>query len=207
MVVVLDLCLLGLLSNVAPGAWDHTWQFSVHNQGPVAVVDYQIAIDLHEFDLELNQFAPRGADLRFRLSPNGTNLCHWIEEWNEFDGRARVWVRIPYIAGNDTKTLFLLGGNPGAHDLSNGFDTFHYFDRGDSTNLHESMSGEIDLRRHAEQSQPQILDGYRLARFHPHRDNPVFVPAMPPAWDDDRVRDPELMLDERGFWQARMGGL
>ncbi len=179
--------------------WKHAWKLTLENTASLSLTDCQVALDLHEFDLDLGLFAPQGDDLRLRLVLEGEDLPHWIEFWDAGRDRARLWTRVPYIEAGSKETLYLLGGNPAAEDASDGFSVFHSFDRGDSTNLAEFTTGNATLTRSAETRQPEILGTYRLARLRPSSSNPVLAPADPPAWDDGAVRDPELLMDERGF--------
>ena len=61
-------------------------------------------------------------DIRFTDSDGSTLLNYW----QEADGR--FWVKVPSIPASSTKTIYVYYGNPSANSLSNGDNTFDFFD-------------------------------------------------------------------------------
>lgn len=68
------------------------------------------------------------ADLRFTISDGSSIIDYWIEEY--ISGySATVWIKINSIpAGPGTSTIYVYYNNPTATSLSNGYNTFIFFD-------------------------------------------------------------------------------
>ena len=63
-------------------------------------------------------------DIRFVASDDTTELSYWIESSNS--SYADVWVKVPTI--NTTSYIYIYYGNASASSLSNGDNTFIFFD-------------------------------------------------------------------------------
>jgi hypothetical protein len=68
-----------------------------------------------------------GGDIRFTDSDGVTLLNYWIES-GIGTNNTRIWVKVPSIPPSSKKTIYLYYGNPSATSLSNGDDTFDFFD-------------------------------------------------------------------------------
>jgi C1A family cysteine protease len=79
------------------------------------------------------------SDLRFTL-PDNTLIPYWIQETTS--DRAVVWVNVPSIPTTGTD-LYLYYGNTGAASLSNGDDTFDFFDDFSGSTLDTSKWSSI----------------------------------------------------------------
>jgi hypothetical protein len=97
------------------------------------LIDYQVLVNLseNEFPIEANE---SGADLRF-VDANGNVLNYWIEEFNHSAKSARIWIKVPELPANETKTLKMYWGNPNAPPMSNGDAVFEFFDDFEETSL------------------------------------------------------------------------
>jgi hypothetical protein len=71
-------------------------------------------------------------DIRFTDSDGSTLLNYW----QEADGK--FWVKVPNIPASSTKTIYVYYGNPSATSLSNGDNTFEFFDDFNGTSLDTS---------------------------------------------------------------------
>jgi hypothetical protein len=72
-------------------------------------------------------------DLRFTSSDGLSLLDYWVQE-SSSGNYAIIWVEVDSIpASPSTKTLYMYYGNPSATTLSNGSNTFHFFDDFDSS--------------------------------------------------------------------------
>ncbi|MFX0104976.1 MAG: DUF2341 domain-containing protein [Candidatus Hodarchaeota archaeon] len=92
--------------------------------------DYQIRVDLNLSNFNYSKAKSDGSDIRFYdLSQN--ILDYWIESWNPA-GNSIIWVKIP-AAG--TSKIYMYYGNPTAFSLSNGSNTFIFFDDFEGTSL------------------------------------------------------------------------
>jgi parallel beta-helix repeat protein len=71
-------------------------------------------------------------DLRFSDNDGVTELCYWIENYNENEN-AVVWVKVPSIPANDNHTIYMYYGNLVAGTESNGSAVFEFFDNFDNS--------------------------------------------------------------------------
>ncbi|WP_440946081.1 DUF2341 domain-containing protein [Methanosarcina sp. T3] len=87
---------------------------------------YQVPINLNSTNFNFSQANKDGSDLRF-LS-GGRNLSYWIETWDPDAEKALIWVRVPFLPANKSITLLMKCGNSEATAVSNGEETFDFFD-------------------------------------------------------------------------------
>ncbi|MFH8038560.1 MAG: DUF2341 domain-containing protein [Candidatus Aenigmatarchaeota archaeon] len=78
-------------------------------------------------------------DIRFTDS-DGTQLNYW----QEADGK--FWVKVPFIRARSTKTIYLYYGNPNATSVSNGDNTFIFFDDFSTTDTNKWPTRDTHLR-------------------------------------------------------------
>lgn len=120
---------IGLAIGTGPSrAWyDALWtkrkQITVINSNPDSLAGYQVKIDVN-YDSDMK---PDFSDLRFINEDGATSLPYWIESYVPSTS-ATIWVRVPYVAGTGSSTVFMYYGNPAATSLSNGRATFELFD-------------------------------------------------------------------------------
>ena len=92
------------------------------------LTDYQVKITLNSSNFNFNHAKDDGNDIAFADS-NGTSvLYHWKEKWDKNNQEAILWVKVPSIPASSTKTIYLYYGNSEAEDISNGDNTFDFFD-------------------------------------------------------------------------------
>jgi|GEM_PF-2774215 len=100
------------------------------------LTNYQIAVIFDSSSLiSAGKLASDGRDLRFTDSDGKTLLPYWIESRPFNSSSARVWVKVPSIPANSTKTIYMYYGNPNATDQQNGKATFDFFDDFEGTSL------------------------------------------------------------------------
>ena len=137
-VVLLAVCVGLLLVGAASAAWYNSdWnyrkEFTVHNTGS-ALTDYQIMFTVNRSagsdsgtTVYLNEKCESDYDdIRFTKSDGSTLLDYWIE--SSSSSTATIWVEVDSIAGSGDTTLYLYYGNSGAPAVSNGTNTFPFFD-------------------------------------------------------------------------------
>ena len=111
--------------------WDghENWNYRipVTISSGTALAWYQILVTLDESNFDFSQARPGGSDIRFTHSDGTTELSYWIESWNASTQLARIWVKVPGLAGGET-TIYLYYDNPNATSTSNGPNTFDSFD-------------------------------------------------------------------------------
>jgi len=106
------------------GAYESVWPYKkivTISPSSVDLTDYQVKINIaYEPDMQ-----PDFADLRF-VDQGENILDYWLENYTEYEN-AVVWVKIPSIPTTGT-TIDMYYGNPEAESLSNGDNTFVFFD-------------------------------------------------------------------------------
>jgi hypothetical protein len=112
------------------GWWNTDWgyrrQITINNSGSL-LENYQISVNV-DYD---GHMKTDFSDLRF---VDGTaQLSYWIENYDQGKS-AHVWIKIPSISGNGTKTLWMYYSNPSATSVSNVDNTFIFFDNFDTLN-------------------------------------------------------------------------
>jgi hypothetical protein len=121
--------------------WKYRKAFQITEQAGQNLTDYQVLLKIGEssgatganFHLEgLSAIFPseknQGGDLRFHDGQN--ELSFWVENVTGTSPNriAYVWVKIPSLSANQTKTLYCYFGNSAATNASNGDNTFLLFD-------------------------------------------------------------------------------
>ena len=66
--------------------------------------------------------------MEFYDSDKTTLLNHFVEEWDDVNHNARIWIKIPSIPANGTKKIYLRINTSRTTDLSNGNNVFDFFD-------------------------------------------------------------------------------
>jgi hypothetical protein len=128
--------------------WRYRKAFQITEQAGQNLTDYQRIIKIGEssgatgcdFHLEgLSAIFPsgknQGGDLRFHDGQN--ELSFWVEQviGTSPNRIAYVWVKIPSLNANQTKTLYIYFGNQLASNVSNGNNTFDFFDDFEGTSI------------------------------------------------------------------------
>lgn len=120
------------------GAWDYRKEITVNNTG-AELINYQLKFTINRdtgsdsgFTVYVDDKCEEDYDdIRFTTGEN--TLCdYWIE--SSSSSTATVWVEVPTIAAGDT-TMYLYYHNSGASAVSNGDNTFPFFDDFPGTSL------------------------------------------------------------------------
>ena len=135
--------------------YDTSWGWEYYQKGSVDSTSccgnlsgYQVQLDLHYGsgssngrDVYLNNGSNSDfSDVRFTEGDGTTLLGYWIEDYTENDS-ATVWVNFSTISTSGTD-FYIYYGNPNASPISDGDDTFIFFDDFDD--------GEIDTNKWTE---------------------------------------------------------
>jgi FlaG/FlaF family flagellin (archaellin) len=84
-----------------------------------SLTDYQISITLDTQSLiSQGKMKTDCSDIRF-TDFDGTLLNYWIEPNTCNTNNTKIWVKVPFIPGGSTKTIYLWYGNPNATSMSN----------------------------------------------------------------------------------------
>ncbi|MEM0242929.1 MAG: DUF2341 domain-containing protein [Candidatus Aenigmatarchaeota archaeon] len=112
--------------------WLSGWQYRIpitirENSGNT-LTDYQILVTINTQNL-ISQGKMRSdcGDIRFTDSDGRTLLNYWIEDGCN-STNTKIWVKVPNIPANSNKIIYLYYGNPSATSMSNGDNTFIFFD-------------------------------------------------------------------------------
>ncbi len=116
------------LSNAVGGNWQFYRDITITEKSGSVLTDYQILLQLSGSYLPVTR--SDGADIRFTDS-NDKELPYWIEDYT--GGSARIWVKVPNIPANGQAKIKMYYGNPGAGAVSNGDNTFDFFDDASGT--------------------------------------------------------------------------
>lgn len=107
------------LSNSGDGGWLFYRDIAIKN---LDLSDYQVLVKLSGNSFPAGSSSD-GADIRF-ADASGNELSHWIENWDNSQQNAIIWVKIP---GRQTN-IRMFYGNKKASSSSNGDSTFIFFD-------------------------------------------------------------------------------
>jgi hypothetical protein len=109
--------------------WRYRRAITIDNSGnPNTLTDYQVLVQMDTASL-ISGGKMRGdcGDIRFTDEDGQTLLSYWIESGCN-TASTRIWVKVPSIPGNSTKTIYVYYGNPDAGSQSDGYAVFDFFD-------------------------------------------------------------------------------
>ena len=119
--------------------WNTDWQYkreiTIQENSGNNLTDYQIKIVLNSSNFDFSKANSDGSDIRFVDSDDTTPLSYWIEKWDSVNQEAIVWVKVPSIPANSTKTIYMYYGNPSATSESNGENVFIWYDDASTNKL------------------------------------------------------------------------
>ena len=88
------------------------------------LTDFPLLVRLHKDFFNFSKARPMGEDIRFS-SAEGKALKYQIEQWDNNNGFASIWVRLPRIQGNQRQRINLHWGNPNCESESDGKAVFN----------------------------------------------------------------------------------
>ncbi|PIV57223.1 hypothetical protein COS16_01455, partial [Candidatus Desantisbacteria bacterium CG02_land_8_20_14_3_00_49_13] len=107
--------------------WQWAQEIIINNPAGSALEEYQALVELTASDFDYSKARPDGSDIRFQDSDKITFLPYYIDTWNP-SGISRIWVKVPYIPANSSKSVYILYGNLSAESESSGESVFLAFD-------------------------------------------------------------------------------
>ncbi len=119
-------------SGFAIGSWyDLSWtkRKSITVSSLASLTDYQIALTVPFATGMQTDFD----DIRFTSSDGITELNYWLE-YKTDSTTAKIWVKIPTLLSG-VNTIYMYYGNSSASSVSNGDNTFDFFDHFDTASL------------------------------------------------------------------------
>lgn len=126
--------------------WTNRKKITISGSTAGAQTDYQILFEVHYGygedsgnDIYCEELCRVDfGDIRFTKSDGETLIDYWIEE-KENENYCKVWVEVPSIpASPDTVDIYIYFGNDSATSLSDGDDTFLFFDDFNDNSLDSS---------------------------------------------------------------------
>ncbi|HCC46818.1 MAG TPA: hypothetical protein DEQ38_01680 [Elusimicrobia bacterium] len=133
-----------------PEEWKYRENLRVAEKSGASLVDYQLLVKFDSLAaIKQGRMKPDCADLRFANSDEKTGLNYWLEGGCGTP-EARAWVRLPFLAKNSVKNLYMYYGGPAAVSESSGDATFILFDDFNDGTVEESkwrlLPGDCPLR-------------------------------------------------------------
>jgi len=89
--------------------------------------DYQVLLKV-ENDSDFFSTVQDPKYMEFYDSDKTTLLNHYVEEWDDVNFNARIWIKIPLIPANATKKIYLKVNTSRTTDLSDPHSVFDVFD-------------------------------------------------------------------------------
>jgi hypothetical protein len=141
-------------------AWLTGWRYRKSitvSRASGAVTNYQLKLLLGESSGATGESVDCGGkclstfnDIRFTTSDGTTLLDYWIESLSGTTPNqlATIWIEFDSIGTSDT-IFYMYYGSAGASSVSNGTNTFLYYDASNSKLLTSYYSGDIGLRLRA----------------------------------------------------------
>jgi hypothetical protein len=115
--------------NSSSAKWNFKRVITIENRG-VMISDAAIQIQFNSIEFDYTKAKADGSDIRFSISSgniDNAGLSYWIEQWNDI-GITRIWVKVPILKAKAQNTILMYYGNSGARPVSNGNNTFLFFD-------------------------------------------------------------------------------
>ncbi|WXG41619.1 MAG: DUF2341 domain-containing protein [Candidatus Freyarchaeum deiterrae] len=114
--------------------WSYRKPVRVNNSGSVNLYAFQVKLTLQGTNpsqvgyVDFGKIAPDGSDIRFTAADGLNPISFWIESWNNTNKTATVWIKCPLLGNNSVTVYYMYYGFKNAESLSNGEDTFLFFD-------------------------------------------------------------------------------
>ena len=114
------------LSNSGGGDWSYYDIIAIKENSGETLTDYQVLLELSGGDFP-TEAQTDGDDIRF-IDASDAELSYWIEEFDYPGNHAKIWVKVPSIPASGETKLKMYYGNPSASAVSDGDNTFEFFD-------------------------------------------------------------------------------
>ena len=105
--------------------WEYNKVLTIRNRSDEALFLVQVPVEINN-DV-VSKSATDGVDIRF-TTEDGMPIPYYIEMWDKKDGKARIWIRIPYLPAKGEKKIILWYGGP-REDASSPETVFLFFER------------------------------------------------------------------------------
>jgi len=123
------------------------YEITIDNTGNAnTLTDYQVLLEISGDAAFFEDCENNQVYLEFYDEDQETLLKHYVEEWDTTNHNAKIWIKVPSIPGSATKTIYLKINTTRTEDLSNGEDTFVFFDDFANLNKWSILSGNWTLQ-------------------------------------------------------------
>ena len=96
-------------------AWPYRTDVTIQETSGTSLSNHQVMLSLSSADVDGSySWSANGDDLRVVDNDDSTPLDFYIESWDAVAESARIWVRIPSLPANSSRTIFMYFGNAGA---------------------------------------------------------------------------------------------
>ena len=103
-------------------------QISINNASSTDLANYQVSFTINTSELiSAGKMRSDCGDIRLYDTDGTTELSYWVEDGCNSTS-TKVWVKVPDIAANSTKIIYLQYGELDLTSKSNGDDVFLFFD-------------------------------------------------------------------------------
>ena len=108
--------------------WPYRQRITIYNNNDYDLTDFQVRLDLDSTVVGENfNWSRQGADLRF-FDEAGNKLPYWVEQWDEVNRQATVWVKVLSIPASGSTDIYMYYGNSEVESESDGNAVFEFFD-------------------------------------------------------------------------------
>jgi hypothetical protein len=112
---------------IGQSGWRYRKSVTISNSTS-SLTDYQVLVTLDTLSLiSAGKMQSDCDDIRFTDSDGQTLLNFWLDSGCNTTS-TQLWVKVPSIPANSTKTIYVYYGNPSATSASNGRNTFNVFE-------------------------------------------------------------------------------
>ncbi len=108
--------------------------------------DYQVRLKITSSNSDFwSNIESSGDSIRFADSDKSTLLDFWLHDFDYSGQSAEIWIEVPTIEASSSETIYLYYGNSSASSLSNGENTFLFFDDFNDNSIDSTKWTEIDI--------------------------------------------------------------
>ncbi|MDD5626262.1 MAG: DUF2341 domain-containing protein, partial [Patescibacteria group bacterium] len=101
-------------SSLYSSIWQYQREIIIDNAGGGTLTNHQIKVSLTSLNFNFTHANSNGMDIRFADEDTTTELNYWIESYNISSLTGTLWVKVPSISADSTKTIYMYYGNTGA---------------------------------------------------------------------------------------------
>jgi hypothetical protein len=121
--------------------WKYFMPLTIKNNVSTDLKSYQVKVTLNSSSLiNIGKMNSTGDDIRFVDPKTCKALYYWIESGIN-TANTVIWIKMPILAGSNSKVINMYYGNSSSAAASNGDSTFAFFDGFDGSALNTSKWG------------------------------------------------------------------